>query len=266
MTRGPLAVLFWKELLDLSRNRGALIPVVIVAALVIVLPFGIVIGIPDMTGELLSRDADLMRLTRITGGPEGLSPEGQVQLFLFQQFLMLVLLMPATGAMAWAAHAIVGEKQARTLEPLLATPIGTMELLVAKVLGALIPTLAISLVGVVIFVSGLGVFAEPGVLRAMMNARTLLLVLFVGPATALLSLQAALIVSSRVNDARTAQQFGVLIVLPLTGLVVAQFMGLFWLSARETALIGLAILGVWVIVAVVSAALFQREAILTRWR
>ena len=55
--------------------------------------------------------------------------------------------MPITGAMALAAHAIVGEKQARTLEPLLATPITTTELLVAKVLGALVPTLAISAAG-----------------------------------------------------------------------------------------------------------------------
>ena len=60
-----------------------------------------------------------------------------MQLFLFQQFLMLFLLTPITGAMALAAHAIVGEKQARTLEPLLATPITTFELLAAKVLGAL---------------------------------------------------------------------------------------------------------------------------------
>ena len=33
------------------------------------------------------------------------------------------------------------------------------------------------------------------------------------------------------NDARTAQQFGVVIILPLTGLLVAQFTGAFWLSA-----------------------------------
>ena len=50
----------------------------------------------------------------------------RVQLFLFQQFLMLFLLTPITGAMALAAHAIVGEKQARTLEPLLATPMTTV--------------------------------------------------------------------------------------------------------------------------------------------
>ena len=53
--------------------------------------------------------------------------------------------------MALAAHAIVGEKQARTLEPLLATPLTTLELLMAKVLGALLPTLAISLVGLALY-------------------------------------------------------------------------------------------------------------------
>ena len=84
-----------------------------------------------------------------------LSNDARVQLFLFQQFLMLFLLTPITGAMALAAHAIVGEKQARTLEPLLATPITTFELLVAKVLGALLPTLAISLIGLALYVGGI---------------------------------------------------------------------------------------------------------------
>ena len=57
--------------------------------------------------------------------------------------------------------------------------------------------------------------AEPGVMTAMFSARTLLLVAVVGPMAALVALQAAMIVSSRVNDARTAQQFGVLIIMPL---------------------------------------------------
>ena len=72
-----------------------------------------------------------------------------MQLFLFQQFLMLFLLTPITGAMALAAHAIVGEKQARTLEPLLATPSRRSSCWSAKVLGALLPTLAISMAGLV---------------------------------------------------------------------------------------------------------------------
>jgi ABC-2 type transport system permease protein len=195
-----------------------------------------------------------------------LTADALVQYFLFQQFLMVFLLIPITGAMALAAHAIVGEKQARTLEPMLATPVTTTELLVAKVLGALAPTLAISAAGVLLYFSGILLLAEPGVLCAMMTVRTWLLLAFVGPAAALVSLQAALVISSRVNDARTAQQFGVLIIIPLTAVMVAQFSGALWLSAATLALTGVALIGVWMLLTVVSVAVFDRETILTRWR
>src|SRR5207253_2527485 len=98
------------------------------------------------------------------------------------------------------------------------------------------------------------------------SGRTVVLVLVVGPAAALVSLQAAIVISSRVNDARTAQQFGVLIIIPLTGLLVAQFTGTFWLSAATLGLVGIGLLVLWVLLTLFSAARFERESILTRWR
>jgi ABC-type Na+ efflux pump permease subunit len=266
MTGLHLAALLRKELLDLSRNRGALLPVAIVALVTLLLPFGVALGIPALTGERLGDDSDLLRVSAAVDAHEELTPDGRVQLFLFQQFLMLFLITPITGAMALAAHSIVGEKQARTLEPLLATPIGTIELLVAKVLGSLIPALAIAMAGLALYFTGLACFAEPGVVRAMMTLRTATLVFLVAPAAALLSLQSAIVVSSRVNDARTAQQFGVLIIIPLTAVLVAQFAGMIWLSARAFAMAGLGMLALWVLLTVISAALFERDTILTTWR
>jgi ABC-2 type transport system permease protein len=258
--------LIGKELLDLRRNRAALAPVVLVTALVLMLPFGIAIGIPLMTGQRLGQDADLVKLGLAVDAPSGLSTDARIELLLFQQFLMWFLMIPVTGAMALAAHAVVGEKQARTLEPLLATPITTFELLVAKVLGSLLPTLAISLAGVALYVGGIALLAEPGVTRAMMSGRSALLVLFVGPASALVALQSAIVISSRVNDPRTAQQFGVLIIIPLSALLVAQFMGRLWLSSAALALVGAGLLAAWLLLALLSVALFGRESILTRWR
>ncbi len=91
----------------------------------------------------------------------------------------------------------------------------------------------------------------------MLTARTVLLVAVIGPAAALVSLQSAIVISSRVNDAWTAQQFGVLIVIPLTALLVAQFTGSLWLSATALGFMGLGLLGVWVLLTVVSARLFE---------
>jgi ABC-2 type transport system permease protein len=254
-----------KETIDLGRNRAALLPVGLVALVAIVLPFIVTVGIPAATGERLGSDADLVGVSR-AASPAHLGPDARVQFFFFQQFLLLFLLMPITGAMTLAAHSVVGEKQARTLEPLLAAPIGTLELLLAKVLGALLPTLGISAVGLVAYFACVAIFAEPGVFRAMLTLRTALLILMLGPPSALVSLQAALMVSSRVNDARTAQQVGVLIILPLTVLLVAQFTGAFWLTPAQIALIGATLLVIWVLLMLLSAALFRREAILTRWR
>jgi ABC-2 type transport system permease protein len=266
MTMARVRALVRKEFLDLARNRTVLLPVVLVTVMTLVIAFGIAIALPAMTGQPLGEDADLLHVSTLMGGGDELSSDGRVQLFLFHQFLLLFLVIPITGAMALAAHAVVGEKQARTLEPLLATPITTLELLVAKVLGALIPTFAISLVGLVIYVLGIALLAEPGVAAAMGSARTAALMLVVAPAAALISLQGAIVISSRVNDARTAQQFGVMIIIPLSALLIAQFIGRVWLSASALALIGLGLFAGWLLLTAVSVVLFERESILTRWR
>jgi ABC-2 type transport system permease protein len=261
-----LRALMEKELLDVVRNRAVLLPVAIAALVFLALPSVIAILIPAVTGHPLGDDAGLARISLLMGPNENLSTNGRVQLFIFQQFLIVFLLMPVTGAMALAAHAIVGEKQARTLEPLLATPLTTVELLMAKVMGALIPTLAISTVGLVVYGLILVVCAEAGVMTAMLTPRTMVLVLGVGPMCALVSLQMAIMISSRVNDPRTAQQFGVLIVVPVTALVIGQVSGSLWLSGTALAFVALGLFAVWVLLTLFSVALFERESILTRWR
>jgi ABC-2 type transport system permease protein len=266
MTSVRVRALVAKELLDAWRNLPALLPVVLVTCLTLAMAFGIAFLIPFLTGHALGEDMDLVNLSAVAGAHDELSSDGRIQLFLFQQFLMLFLVIPITGAMSLAAHAIVGEKQARTLEPLLATPITTLELLVAKVIGSLLPTLVISLIGVTLYFAGIALLADPGVLRAMASARSAVLLLIVGPTAALVSLQAAIVISSRVNDARTAQQFGVMILIPLSALLVAQFTGTFWLSASALALTGLALFGIWILLTLVSVAIFERESILTRWK
>ncbi len=67
--------------------------------------------------------------------------------------------------------------------------------------------------------------AAPGVFTALLTPRSLAIVFLLGPLAALAALQLAVCVSSRVNDARSAQQIGALIILPIAGLLVAQLTG-----------------------------------------
>jgi ABC-2 type transport system permease protein len=107
---------------------------------------------------------------------------------------------------------------------------------------------------------------EPGVWRTLFWPRTLLLYVLIGPLVSVTALLSAAIVSSRANDARSAQQLGGLLVLPLTAVFVAQMAGQFLVGMRALGLAaaGLALLDsalVWLGIRV-----FQRETILMRWK
>src|SRR5262245_59837852 len=163
MTGDRIRALLRKELLDVARNMTALVPVAILTVVAVVLPFLIAVVIPALTGRSIGHDAGLSRVAMVANPPDGLSADARVQFFLFQQFLVLFLLTPVTGAMVLAAHSIVGEKQSRSLEPLLATPITTVELLAAKLFGAAIPTFAISFTGLALYIVGIAMLGLPGV-------------------------------------------------------------------------------------------------------
>ena len=264
-----MLALLRKELIDERQNLALFVPALIVAVVAILLPVFVAIIVPYATGERLSDSSDFqvaLELYRDQPGTRGLDPEAAVQAYLFQFFAVMLVLIPVTSSMALAAHSVVGEKQARSLEPLLATPITTFELLGAKVLGAFIPSLALTVASFLVYLTVTLVFARQGVAAALVGPRSLGTVFVLGPLAALAALQMAVCVSSRVNDARTAQQIGVLVILPIPGLLIAQLAGALTLSVQVIAAIALGLAVINAGLMWFAVALFDRETILTRWK
>ena len=166
-----------------------------------------------------------------------------------------------------ASYSFIGEKLEKSLEPLLATPTTDGELLFGKSLGAFIPCIGATYVGELIFVVAIDGWS-------IMNLGTLLLptvywALVTGiviPLACVLSVEANIIISSRVNDIRAAQQIGGIIILPLLALAVLP--SLVPIIPMDTlALVlsgGLAIADIGLFY--LSKATFQREEILTKWK
>src|SRR5258708_26088520 len=121
-----IRALLTKEFLDLARNRAAMIPVIIMMLFSLAMPFFVLLILPAMTGRSIEADRNIELVSRVVDPGGALTPGQRVVIFLFQQFLFLFLLTPVIGAMSLASHAVVGEQQHRTLEPLLATPITTI--------------------------------------------------------------------------------------------------------------------------------------------
>jgi ABC-2 type transport system permease protein len=174
--------------------------------------------------------------------------------------------MPAYIPLSIATFSIIGEKQARSLEPVLAAPIRTVELLAGKALAAAIPGILAGWVTYVVFVALATLVYGPALIGVVTDPSWLAGVFLLGPAVGLASVVAGVIVSARVNDARVAQQIGGVIIVPIVAIVLIQATGTLIVGATGYALLALIVLVVSLIGLRIGVRLFDREAILTRWR
>jgi ABC-2 type transport system permease protein len=261
--------LLGKELADLRQNLAIFLPALIVTVVAIFMPVMVAVIVPAVTGERLSDSGDIeIALEMYKKDPvmRSLDPEAAIQAYVFQYFLVMLVLGPITSAMSVAASSVISEKQARTLEPLLVTPITTLELLGGKLLGALLPALVVTVISLVLYLAVVGAVAAPGVFGVLLGPRTLGVVLLIGPLAAMVALQLAICVSSRVNDARTAQQLGIFVILPIPALLLGQMFGGIELTGPVILWIALGLFIVNIGLMWFAIRLFDRETILTRWK
>ena len=175
--------------------------------------------------------------------------------------------MPAYIPLSIATFSIIGEKQARTLEPVLATPIRTVELLTGKAIAALVPGVLAGWVTYVAFVALASIVYGPTLFGVVTDSSWLAGVFVLGPAVGLSSVVAGVIVSARVNDPRVAQQIGGIIVVPIIAVTLLQATGTLLVGRDRLPAAGRRSCFVVSLIGLrVGVALFDREAILTRWR
>lgn len=128
--------------------------------------------------------------------------------------LLYMLGIPAIVPAAVAAYTVVGERQQGTLEPVLTTPIRREEFLLAKALAVLIPSLAVSYVIYAIVLAAVEVFAHPAVASALVRGPEIVAQFLFTPLLAGWSIWIGIVISTRSNDVRVAQQLGMLASLP----------------------------------------------------
>lgn len=252
-----------KEWADVFRNKMVLMVVLLPPALMTVLGLGALYG----TGRFPPSSMGNMQSFLDRPQYAGLSAQEAGQVLTGSYFMTLFLLMPLIVPVSIAAYSIVGEKVQRSLEPLLATPISTTELLLGKCLAAILPALGVTYAAFIIFTIGARLFAvSDAAFARLISPVWVLLIMVVSPLAAVLGVALSVIMSSRVNDPRAVEQSIGILVVPVLGLFVAQLSGLLTLSYAILGAGALAMLAVDVAVMRLAVRLFDREAILTRWR
>jgi ABC-2 type transport system permease protein len=256
----PIWALWAKERAEIRRNKLILITMASLPLILVLTVLG-----SDLMMVLAAASDKPPKFTP----PPALAHLGAVDALLVlinDQYMFYLMMTPMILPTMIASHAVIGEKQARTLEPLLATPIATWEILTAKALAAAVPSTIIGWLSYGVTVLGIGLICTTDVFVESVRSVWLVGFVLVTPLLALFSTLFALAVSTRVQDVRVAQGISGTGVLPLIGfgtyiVIAKQHLSL---TAMLVAMAVLLVLDVFLLWA--SVRLFSRESILCRWK
>ncbi len=174
--------------------------------------------------------------------------------------LMVVGFFPISISMVIALETFVGEKERRSLEPLLATPLTNTELYIGKTLAAMIPPLVASYSGMAVYLVGL----RFGELRWWPGTELLVQIVLLTTAQALVMVSAAVVISSQTTSVRAANLLASFIVVPAALLVQLESVIMFFAAYDALWSIFVGLLVAAVLLVRMGAHIFNREELLGR--
>ncbi len=139
-------------------------------------------------------------------------------------FLLLVVgFFPMSFSLIIALEAFVGEKERKSLEPLLATPLTDAQLYLGKMVAVLTLPLLSAYLGMSIYLIGL-YFSIDYVVPGQLLVQAMMLTTVQG----IIMVSAAVVVSSQTTSVRAANLLASFIIVPMALLIQAEAAALFW--------------------------------------
>ena len=208
----------------------------------------------------------LQNLSATLPGAVALPSGSQLVLLMLTQFNFYLLLIPLMITVNVTTFSIVEEKFSGSLEPLLATPVKTWELLLAKALSGALPAMFISWICALLFQIGAALMGWGDLVDLVITPSWFVSLFLLNTAVTGLSFLLGIIGSSRARDFRSAQNLVILIIIPLFALIGFQITGLIWFTFIHILALGLVLSVLDLLVLKVAIHLFNRESIIIKWR
>jgi uncharacterized membrane protein SpoIIM required for sporulation/ABC-type transport system involved in multi-copper enzyme maturation permease subunit len=131
---------------------------------------------------------------------------------------MIVGFFPVSISLVIALETFVGEKERRSLEPLLSTPLTNTELYAGKVLAATLPPLMAAYLGISIYIGGLIIGAQ----QWRPDPILVLMILTLTTVQAIVMVTGAVVISSQTTSTRAANLLASVIILPMSILIIIE--------------------------------------------
>jgi uncharacterized membrane protein SpoIIM required for sporulation len=139
-------------------------------------------------------------------------------------FLLLVVgFFPISFSLIIALETFVGEKERKSLEPLLATPLTNTQLYMGKIMASLVPPILASYLGMTLYLIALH-FSVGWSPTLPMLVQTVLLSTIQG----IIMVAGAVVVSSQTTSVRAANLLASFIIVPMALLIQAEAAAMFW--------------------------------------
>ncbi len=238
MNRDAMWAIALKDMRGIRNSIQIWLPMLIVPLMLcVVLPGGLILGVRyygvENMGNMSDLDSLVRKLEDLPIGNLGRtigeldSPEQQI-LYLTVNYLFVpfFLLVPLMLSCVITANSFAAEKERRTLETLLFSPVDIPTLFVGKVLSAFVPSIAISLLCFVLYGVIVDIAAYPVFGRLIFpTVNWMVLILWTIPSITLFTIFLNVIISARVKGFQEAYQMGGFLVLPVVGLILGQTLG-----------------------------------------
>ena len=265
-------LVFRKDWREVSRNWQVILPIVVVPLMISVLLPVILTVIPSLAatpGTLLSGFETLIENlpNHVQEQLEGMTQQ-QVMIYIMALYFFapFFLIIPLMASSVIASDSFAGEKERKTIEALLATPMSDGELFLGKMLVSFVPSMIVTGISFLVYSTvfdllSFGIFNGALLLP---NLDWVLLIFGLAPVVALASIGLTVMISVKVKGFREAQQISVILLIPILALVFGQVTGAIIFGPMvNTALIGLfAIIDLAVFK--IGVKLFKREEILSK--
>lgn len=267
MRKRILAAIIRKDIGETASSPMLLGPVFIPQiATCLVLP-ALVLAAGYLAGDSFVRSlpflADILpRLYSIPGRFEA-SHERVLYVIANYTFVPLLMLMPLQAAMVIGVNSFIGEKQAKTLETLLYTPVSNREFITAKLIAVLVPAVLLTIVECLVY------SLVCNTISLVFSGRLIIVsvllpvaVLVFNPAVSALGLSIVILIGVKAKSGAAAQHVAGVFVLPFVSLMIMQGAGLFALTVLQVVIASLLLLLTSAALVLKAAPRFDREEII----
>jgi ABC-2 type transport system permease protein len=227
-------LVFSKDWMEIKRNWQVILPIAILPLVIsVVLPV-VLTSIPSLlptTSQTQVNGFDTLIQNLPPNVQEQLATMNDVQSMVYVMALYFLapffLIIPLMASSVIASDSFAGEKERKTIEALLATPISDSELFFGKMLVSFVPSMIITTISFAVYTILFDVLAF-SIFNGMLllpNLDWILMIFGLAPTIALASIGLTVIISSKVKGFREAQQISVVLLLPILALVFGQAAG-----------------------------------------